>query len=56
MKLGRLAGYRVFKALGHGGMGAVFLAEDPKLKRKVALKVMLPLSKQLGAKPKSAAI
>src|SRR5262245_36257494 len=41
-ELGRLAEYRVLKELGHGGMGAVFLAEDPKLKRKVALKVMLP--------------
>ena len=34
--------YRVLKVLGHGGMGVVFLAEDAKLKRKVALKAMLP--------------
>jgi serine/threonine protein kinase len=41
-EIGRLGGYRVLKELGRGGMGAVFQAEDPKLKRLVALKVMLP--------------
>jgi len=41
-ELGRLGVFRVLKVLGRGGMGAVFLAEDPKLRRKVALKVMLP--------------
>jgi serine/threonine protein kinase len=41
-ELGRLGHYRVLKVLGHGGMGAVFLAEDPKLGRHVALKAMLP--------------
>jgi serine/threonine protein kinase/formylglycine-generating enzyme required for sulfatase activity len=41
-EIGRLGHYRVLKVLGRGGMGAVFLAEDPKLGRKVALKVMLP--------------
>jgi serine/threonine protein kinase len=41
-ELGRLGGYRVLKVLGHGGMGVVFLAEDPHLKRSVAVKAMLP--------------
>ncbi len=41
-EIGGLGGYRVLKELGRGGMGAVFQAEDPKLKRLVALKVMLP--------------
>src|SRR5262245_46208722 len=41
-ELGRLGNYRVLQVLGTGGMGVVFLAEDPALKRKVALKAMLP--------------
>src|SRR5262249_57393115 len=41
-ELGRLGGYRVLRALGQGGMGVVFEAEDVTLKRKVALKVMKP--------------
>jgi hypothetical protein len=41
-ELGRLGPYRVLALLGTGGMGAVFRAEDPQLRRLVALKVMLP--------------
>ena len=40
--LGRLAQYRILKVLGHGGMGMVFLAEDTKLLRMTAVKIMLP--------------
>ena len=48
-ELGRLGGYRILKILGHGGMGVVFLGEDAKLGRKVAIKTMLP---HLAARPK----
>jgi serine/threonine protein kinase len=41
-ELGRLAGYRIRKLLGQGGMGLVFLAEDLHLQRPVALKVLAP--------------
>jgi serine/threonine protein kinase len=41
-ELGRLSKYRILKILGHGGMGVIFLGEDPKLGRKVAIKAMLP--------------
>src|SRR5688572_11547466 len=32
--------YKILKPLGRGGMGAVFLAEDAKLARRIALKVL----------------
>jgi serine/threonine protein kinase len=37
-----IAGYRIERELGSGGMGAVYLADNPTLPRKDALKVLSP--------------
>ena len=39
---GRLGHYRVLQSIGVGGMGMVFRAEDTRLKRQVALKIVKP--------------
>ena len=38
---GTIGRYQVLSELGRGGMGVVYLAQDPTLKRKVAIKCML---------------
>ena len=37
-----LAGYRIERLLGRGGMSVVYLAEHVRLRRKVALKLLAP--------------
>jgi len=34
--------YKIFKVLGRGGMGVVFLGKDPYIERKVAVKISKP--------------
>ncbi len=37
-----LGPYTISAALGHGGMGVVYTALDPRLKRKIAIKLLTP--------------
>jgi len=37
-----LGPYAIRAELGHGGMGVVYTAQDPRLKRQVAIKLLTP--------------
>jgi serine/threonine protein kinase len=47
-ELGRLGPYRVLRVVGTGGMGVVFEAEDLGLRRRVAIKALLPAVAERG--------
>ena len=38
----RLGPYEVTALIGHGGMGVVYTAHDPRLDRQVAIKLLTP--------------
>ena len=47
-KLGR---YEIRAQIGAGGMGEVYLAQDTKLDRKVALKGLIATGQKIGVRP-----
>ena len=44
----KLGAYQILEPIGAGGMGEVYVAEDTKLSRKIAVKVLPP---EMAARP-----